>query len=175
MNIDTSEIMISKAEIENMVDDVATRINNTYSGELVVIGVLTGAFVFTADLVRKLKMPVIVDFIQVSSYVGTNSTGVLNVKKDISVDVKGKDVLIVEDIVDTGRTLEMLRNTLEGKGASSVRICTAINKPERRVVELEPDFNGFTIEDKFIVGYGLDYNGLYREYEDIRIVKLGDN
>ena len=163
--------MIDSKTIAQMVDDVAERINSDYSGELVVVGVLTGAFVFTADLVRKLRMPVIVDFVQVSSYVGENSTGQLKIRKDMNTDVKDKDVLIVEDIVDTGRTLKMLKAMIEERGARSVRICTAFDKPDRRVTDLVPDYNGITIPDKFIVGYGLDYNGAYRQFPDIRIVK----
>ena len=171
MAIDTSKVLISKAQIEEMLDRVSSELNRDYAGEeLIVIGILTGGFVFTADLVRKLDMPVIVDFMQVSSYVGTNSTGVLTIKKDLSVDIEGKNVLIVEDIIDTGRTLKMLKENLQGRNPKSLRICTAIDKPDRRVNDLKPDYNGISIPDEFIVGYGLDLDSKYRNFEDIRIV-----
>lgn len=170
--MDTSEIMIGKEEIASMVKRVASEVNAYYKGEeLVVIGVLTGAFIFTADLVRELDMPVIVDFMHVSSYQGEHSTGVLKIKKDVSIDLKDRNVLIVEDIIDTGNTLKKLREMLMERGPKSVMICTAFDKPDRRVTDLKPDFNGITIPDKFIVGYGLDYDGKFRNFEDVRIVR----
>lgn len=173
MKINVSEVMISEQEISEMVTRVAGEINADYADqEVVIIGVLTGGFVFTADLVRKLSVPVIVDFMQVSSYVGENSTGYLNVKKDISTDITGKNVIVVEDIIDTGRTLTLLKQMLGDRKPKSLKICTAFDKPSRRVVELVPDYNGITVEDKFIVGYGLDYNGLYRELKDVCIVSI---
>ena len=171
--MDTSEILISQEEISGMVKRVASEINNDYCGveELVVVPILTGAFIFASDLVRELKMPVNIDFMQVSSYVGENSTGVLKIKKDITVDIRGKDVLIVEDIIDTGRTLKLLKEMLAKKEPKSRKICTAFDKPDRRLNDLVPDYNGIVIPDKFIVGYGLDYNGQFRNYKDIRIVR----
>lgn len=175
MKIDLSEVMISSEQISQMVKRVAGEINRDYKGEeLIVIGVLTGAFVFMADLVRELDVPVTVDFMQVSSYVGENSTGELKVKKDISCDIKDKHVLIVEDIVDTGRTLTLLKKMLLERGPKSVRICTAFDKPDRRVMPLVPEYDGIVIPDRFIVGYGLDYNGLYRELKDVRVVSVSD-
>ncbi|MBQ4271801.1 MAG: hypoxanthine phosphoribosyltransferase [Clostridiales bacterium] len=170
--MDTSEILISREEIDEMVKRVASEINRDYAGEeLVVIPILTGAFIFASDLIRELKMPVNIDFMQVSSYVGENSTGVLKIKKDISVDIKGENVLIVEDIVDTGRTLKLLKELLGKKEPKSLKICTAFDKPDRRLTDLVPDYNGIVVPDKFIVGYGLDYNGQFRNYKDIRIVR----
>ena len=116
-------------------------------------------------------MPVIVDFMQVSSYVGEYSTGELKIKKDLSVDIKGMDVLIVEDIIDTGRTLSLLKEQLQRREPKSLKICTAFDKPDRRVIDLVPDYNGITIPDEFIVGYGLDLDGKYRDFDDIRIVR----
>ena len=169
---DTSEVLITHDEIMEMLDRVAAEINRDYAGRpLVVVGILTGAFIFCSDLVRRLEMPVIVDFMQVSSYVGEVSTGVLKIKKDMSYDIAGKDVLIVEDIVDTGRTLALLKEQLLKRGPASLKICTAFDKPDRRVTELKPDYNGITVPDKFIVGYGLDLDGEYRNYDDIRVVK----
>ncbi|HAW15955.1 MAG: hypoxanthine phosphoribosyltransferase [Clostridiales bacterium] len=170
--MDTSEIMISSKEISQMVKRVAAEINRDYKDEeLIVIPILTGAFVFAADLVRELKMPVNIDFMQVSSYVGDSSTGVLKIKKDLSADIKDQNVLIVEDIIDTGRTLNLLKEMLLKKEPKSLRICTAFDKPDRRIVDLKPDYNGIVIPDKFIVGYGLDYNGQFRNLKEIRIVR----
>ena len=160
--MDTSEILVSRDEIAEMVKRVASEINRDYAGEdLVVIPILTGAFIFASDLIRELKMPVNIDFMQVSSYVGENSTGVLKIKKDITVDIKGQHVLIVEDIIDTGRTLKLLKELLGSKEPKSLKICTAFDKPDRRLTDLVPDYNGIVVPDKFIVGYGLDYNGQF--------------
>lgn len=170
--IDTSEVLITHEQIQEMLDRLAAELNRDYAGKpLVVVGILTGAFIFCSDLVRRLEMPVIVDFMQVSSYVGEISTGNLKIKKDMSYDIAGKDVLIVEDIIDTGRTLALLKEQLLKRGPASLKICTAFDKPDRRVTELVPDYNGITIPDKFIVGYGLDLDGEYRNYDDIRVVK----
>ena len=172
MSINTDEVMITHAQIEEMLDRVSAEINRDYAGTpLVVVGILTGAFIFTADLVRRLEMPVIVDFMQVSSYVGEFSTGELKIKKDMSVDIKGMDVLIVEDIIDTGRTLALLKEKLNCREPKSLKICTAFDKPSRRVNDLVPDYNGITIPDEFIVGYGLDLDGKYRDFDDVRIVR----
>lgn len=170
--IDTSEVLITHEQIQEMLDRLAAELNRDYAGRpLVVVGILTGAFIFCSDLIRRLEMPVIVDFMQVSSYVGEISTGNLKIKKDMSYDIAGKDVLIVEDIIDTGRTLALLKEQLLKRGPASLKICTAFDKPDRRVTELVPDYNGITIPDKFIVGYGLDLDGEYRNYDDIRVVK----
>ena len=155
-----------------MLDRISAEINRDYNGTpLVVVGILTGAFIFTADLIKRLNMPVIVDFMQVSSYVGEFSTGNLKIKKDLSYDIKDKNVLIVEDIIDTGRTLALLKEQLWSRGPKSLKICTAFDKPSRRVNDLVPDYNGITIPDEFIVGYGLDLDGEYRNFDDVRIVR----
>ena len=170
--IDTSEVLITHEQIQEMLDRLSAELNRDYAGKpLVVVGILTGAFIFCSDLVRRLEMPVIVDFMQVSSYVGEVSSGVLKIKKDMSFDIAGKDVLIVEDIIDTGRTLALLKEQLLKRGPASLKICTAFDKPDRRVTDLVPDYNGITIPDKFIVGYGLDLDGEYRNFDDIRVVK----
>ena len=172
MAINTDQVLITHDEIEQMLDRVSAEINRDYSGTpLVVVGILTGAFIFTADLIKRLNMPVIVDFMQVSSYVGEFSTGNLKIKKDLSYDIKDKDVLIVEDIIDTGRTLALLKEQLWSRGPKSLKICTAFDKPSRRVNDLVPDYNGITIPDEFIVGYGLDLDGEYRNFDDVRIVR----
>ncbi|MCQ2482036.1 MAG: hypoxanthine phosphoribosyltransferase [Clostridia bacterium] len=173
MTIDTSEILISRDSIEVMVNRVANQINEVYNGEeLIVVGILTGAFVFTGDLVRKLNMPTVLDFMQVSSYEGENSTGVLKIHKDLSVDIKDRNVLIVEDVIDTGYTLQCLKDMLEGLNPKSLRICVAFDKPERRINDLKPDFTGLVIPDRFIVGYGLDFDGAYRNLPDVCVVNF---
>ena len=172
MAINTDQVLITHDEIEKMLDRVSAEINRDYNGTpLVVVGILTGAFIFTADLIKRLNMPVIVDFMQVSSYVGEFSTGNLKIKKDLSYDIKDKNVLIVEDIIDTGRTLALLKEQLWSRGPKSLKICTAFDKPSRRVNDLVPDYNGITIPDEFIVGYGLDLDGEYRNFDDVRIVR----
>ena len=172
MAINTDQVLITHDEIEQMLDRISAEINRDYNGTpLVVVGILTGAFIFTADLIKRLNMPVIVDFMQVSSYVGEFSTGNLKIKKDLSYDIKDKNVLIVEDIIDTGRTLALLKEQLWSRGPKSLKICTAFDKPSRRVNDLVPDYNGITIPDEFIVGYGLDLDGEYRNYDDVRIVR----
>ena len=172
MAINTDQVLITHDEIEQMLDRISAEINRDYNGTpLVVVGILTGAFIFTADLIKRLNMPVIVDFMQVSSYVGEFSTGNLKIKKDLSYDIKDKDVLIVEDIIDTGKTLALLKEQLWSRGPKSLKICTAFDKPSRRVNDLVPDYNGITIPDEFIVGYGLDLDGEYRNFDDVRIVR----
>jgi len=172
MAVDTSKVLISKTQIEEMLDRVASRINKDYADkDLVVVGILTGAYIFTADLTRRLNISMDVDFMQVSSYVGTESTGDLKIKKDLSVDVAGRDVLIVEDIVDTGRTMALLMDVISKRGAKSVKLCSAFDKPDRRVNDLVPDYTGIVIPDEFVVGYGLDLDGQYRNFEDVRIVR----
>ncbi len=172
MAIDTSRVLVTHDQIEEMLDRLAGQLNQDYAGKhLIVVGILTGAFIFTSDLIRRLKMPVTVDFMQVSSYVGEVSSGVLKIKKDLSYDIEGKDVLIVEDIVDTGRTLALLMEQLQKRNPASLKVCTAFDKPARRVNSFVPDYNGLTVPDEFIVGYGLDLDGEYRNFDDIRIVR----
>ena len=172
-NVDVSEILVSEKEIKAMVEHTASLINKDFGDEeLIVVGILTGSYVFTADLVRHLTMPVIVDFMQVSSYQGQTSTGVLTIKKDLSFDIEGKNVLIVEDIIDTGYTLKCLKELLLKRNPKSLKICTAFDKPERRTNKIEPDYAGIVIPDKFIVGYGLDYDGEYRNLKDVCVVSM---
>ena len=167
------DTMISSEEIAAKVKEIGAKISRDYEDEsVIVIGVLTGAFIFTADLVREITVPVeSVDFVSISSYEGDTSTGNFKFKKDISCDIKGKNVLIVEDIVDTGRTLKKLKEILMMREPKSIKICTAFDKPSRRVNDLVPDYNCITVPDEFIVGYGLDYDGNYRQFKDIRIVR----
>ena len=155
--------LISKEKIEKRIEKLAEQISKDYEGkDIEFIVVLKGATIFAVELAMKLKLNVRFDFIEISSYSGTESTGILKVNKDLKVDIEGKDLLIVEDIIDTGRTLSYLKDYLLSKNPKSLKICTLVNKPSRRIVDVPIDYNGFDIEDKFIVGHGLDIDEDYR-------------
>ena len=170
------KVMISQDELEKGVSRLAEEVNRNYKGkEVIVLGILKGCFVFMADLIKKLDCDVSVYFMEVSSYFdGTVSTGKIKIKKDIDVDIKGKDVLIVEDIIDSGNTLTQLKEILAEREPASVKICTLLSKPSRRQVELEADYTGFVIEDKFIIGYGLDCGERFRQLPYIAEVEFVD-
>lgn len=158
------ETLISKEKIQKRIIELAKEIDQKYHGQdLVVIGVLNGAFMFMADLVREVKTPHFIDFIAVSSYEGTESTGKVNLDKDIKIDVKGKHVLLVEDIVDTGLTISELKKMFNDRGTASVSLASLLHKSVKTVHDVTIDFLGFEIEDKFVIGYGLDFDGRYRE------------
>ena len=155
--------LISKEKIEKRIEELAEKISKDYEGKNIeFIVVLKGAAIFAVELAMKLKPNVRFDFIEISSYSGTESTGILKVNKDLKADIEGKDVLIVEDIIDTGRTLSYLKEYLLSKNPNSLKICTLISKPSRRIVDVPIDYNGFEIEDKFIVGHGFDIDEDYR-------------
>ena len=155
--------LISKEKIEKRIEELAEQISRDYEGKNVeFIVVLKGAAIFAVELAMKLKPNVRFDFIEISSYSGTESTGILKVNKDLKADIEGKDVLIVEDIIDTGRTLSYLKEYLLSKNPNSLKICTLVSKPSRRIVDVPIDYNGFEIEDKFIVGHGFDIDEDYR-------------
>ena len=155
--------IISKEEIEKKVAEIGRQISADYAGKtLMVIGVLKGAFIFMADIVRAIDLPCRLDFMQAQSYNGVTSTGIVNIIRDIELDVEGMDIIVVEDILDTGRTLFAICETLKAKKANSVKVCVFLDKPARRVVEMNADYRCFEIPDKFVVGYGLDYNEDYR-------------
>lgn len=170
---DIEEVLVSREQISEMVKRLGRRISEDYAGkELVLVGVLKGGFIFLADLMREISIPVDMDFIAVSSYgESTRSSGVVRIIKDIDLDVVGKHVLIVEDLVDTGLTLRHLKDLFNTRGPKSVKICTAFDKPSRRKVEIEVEYNGIEVPDKFIVGYGLDYAGRYRNLPDVCTLK----
>jgi hypoxanthine phosphoribosyltransferase len=169
MRKDIEEVLISKEEISIMVKNLADRISRDYEGkELVLIGVLKGGFIFLADLIREITIPCMVDFISVSSYgSSTSSSGVVRIIKDTDIDIKGKHVLLVEDIVDTGLTLNHLKDLFKTRGPADVRVCTAFNKEARRKVESIVEYIGIEVPDKFIVGYGLDYSEKYRNLPEV--------
>lgn len=166
---DIEEVLVPREKIREMVKRLGKRISEDYEGEeLVLVGVLKGGFIFLADLMREITIPVDMDFIAVSSYgASTKSSGVVRIIKDIDFDIAGKHVLIVEDLVDTGLTLRHLKDLFNTRGPKSVKICTAFDKPSRRKVEIEVEYNGIEVPDKFIVGYGLDYAGKYRNLPDV--------
>ncbi len=170
---DIEEILVSRDEIKEMVVKVGKQISEAYKGEeLVLVGVLKGGFVFLADLMREIVIPVDMDLIAVSSYgASTKSSGVVRIIKDIDMNITNKHVLIVEDLVDTGLTLSYLKELFKTRGPKSVKICTAFDKPSRRKVDIDIDYSGIEVPDKFIVGYGLDYAGKYRNLPDVCTLK----
>jgi hypoxanthine phosphoribosyltransferase len=170
---DVEEVLISGERIQEKVRGMGARITQDYAGErLLLIGVLRGAVVVMGDLMRHINLPCEIDFMDISSYgSGTSSSGVVRILKDLEEDISGRHVLIVEDIIDTGLTLSYLRRSLLAKNPGSLKICTLLDKPARRLVDIPVDYIGFTIPDQFVVGYGLDYGGAYRNLPDICILK----
>ena len=155
--------LISKEEIEKRVEELADEISKDYEGKTIeFVCVLKGASIFAVELAMKVKPNVRFEFVELSSYDGTESTGKIKVNKDITSSIEGKDVLIVEDIIDTGRTLSYLKEYLLSKNPNSLKICTLIDKPSRRVVDVDVDYNGFEIDNKFIIGHGFDMDEDYR-------------
>lgn len=165
-------ILVPQGEIQSMVAELGARITNDYRGkELFLIGVLKGGFVFLSDLVRQIKIPIELDFIAVSSYgSSTKSSGIVQLIKDVDVPLNGKHVIIVEDIIDTGLTLTYLKGLLSARNPLSVKICTAFDKPSRRKVDLKAEYTGITVPDEYVVGYGLDYNGILRNLPDLYVL-----
>lgn len=164
--------IISAEDIAKEVKKLGEKITTDYNGkELVIIGVLKGAFVFLSDLVRAISLPCQIEFMQAQSYSGVTSTGIVNITKDIEINIKGKDIIVVEDILDTGRTLYAICETLRAKEANSVKVCTFLDKPSRRVVDMKADYSCFVIPDDFVVGYGLDYDEQYRNLPFIGLVE----
>ncbi|MDH3348708.1 MAG: hypoxanthine phosphoribosyltransferase [Desulfobulbaceae bacterium] len=158
------DILLSKKRIDDRVKELAKEISLHYKDKnLVVVGILNGAFIFLSDLVRSMSVEHRIDFIRVSSYgKNTSSSGIIQLTKDVELEVKGQDVLLVEDIVDTGNTLSWLQTHFADKEVASLKICSFINKKERRVADVEVDYYGFDVDKGFLVGYGLDYNEQYR-------------
>lgn len=155
--------LIGEEEIKSRVKELATKIESDFNGEeVILVAILKGSVFFATELAKAMTTPVVMDFIKVSSYNGTESTGKISFKLDLSENVENKNVIIVEDIVDTGRTLNYLKEHINSKHPKSLKICTLLDKKERRVLELNPDYVGFDIPDKFVIGYGLDYDEKYR-------------
>lgn len=172
--MDVGKVLYNKEEIDNRVRKLADIISRDYRGcELMLVCVLKGAFVFTADLIRHMSIPCIVDFVRIASYgSGKVSSGEIIIKKDVEIPVAGKDILIIEDIIDTGRTLSLLAARLRERKPKSLKICALLDKRYRREVEFEADYVGFTPDEEgFIVGYGIDFDEKWRFLPDICVIE----
>lgn len=167
------EVLVSTEEIEKRVKELGKQITEDYKdSNLMLVGILKGAVIFMAELAKNIDLPITMDFMAVSSYGSSSqSSGIVRIIKDLDSDIKDKDILIVEDIIDTGLTLSYLADNLKKRGAKSVKICTLLDKPERRKVNVSVDYKGFEIPDEFVVGYGLDYAEKYRNIPYISALK----
>ncbi|WP_429162543.1 hypoxanthine phosphoribosyltransferase [Desulfitispora alkaliphila] len=173
MQKDIETVLFSHEQIKVRVDELGDSISRDYRGkDLLVVGILKGAFIFMGDLVRAIKIPIETDFMAVSSYgASSESSGVVRILMDLEKSIEGRHVLIVEDIVDTGLTLKYLIEALNSRKPASVKVCTFLDKPERRRVDVKAEYNGYEVPDEFLVGYGLDYNEKYRNLPYIGILK----
>lgn len=170
---DVERVLFTEEELKARVAELAAQIDRDYAGKApLLVSVLRGSFVFMADLVRRITLPCTVDFMSVSSYgAGTSSSGQVKIIKDLSEHIEGKDVIVVEDILDSGNTLSYLLQLLQARKPASVRLCTLLDKPSRRVKDVAVDYSGFSIPDYFVVGYGLDYAEKYRNLPYIGVLK----
>jgi hypoxanthine phosphoribosyltransferase len=174
LETDIGEVLLTEQEIQAKVTELGRRIAADYADRpLTLVSVLKGSLPFMADLMRSIPIPLRIDLMEVSSYGGasTESSGLVRILKDLSASIEGEEVLIVEDIIDTGLTLNYLVRYLRGKNPASLRICTLLDKPARRLVEIPVDYIGFTIPDQFVVGYGLDYGELYRNLRFVGVLR----
>ncbi len=157
------KVLITEEEIKRRVKELGERISGDYTGkDPVLVAVLSGAIMFVCDLIREISIPVTLDFLSITSYSGQTQSGVLRILKDLDESIEGKHVILVEDIVDTGLTLNHILKTLIGRGPTDVRVCTLLDKTARRIVDVRIDYMGFAIPDVFVVGYGMDYEHRYR-------------
>ena len=171
---DIDHILVTEEQLKAKVNELGAQITRDYAGrDLLLVSILKGSVVFMADLMRAIQMPCGIDFMVVSSYGGANttSTGLVKIVKDLDQDLSGKDLLIVEDILDTGITLSHLVPMLKLRNPASVRLCTILSKPSRRKADIEPDYLGFEVPDEFVVGYGLDYDEKYRNMPYVGVLK----
>ena len=170
---DVERVLLSAEDLSSRIAETGAKITEDYAGkEILMIGVLRGAVIFMADLARTIKVPVAIDFMAVSSYgAAMNSSGVVRIMKDLDENIEGKHILVVEDIIDSGLTLNYLLDNLKSRKPASIKLCTLLNKPERRKVKVTIDYNGFDVPDYFVVGYGLDYAEKYRNLPFIGILK----
>lgn len=174
MERNIQQVLLSEEQIQNKIRELGEILTEEYKDKNpVVVGVLKGVVVFYADMIRHIKAPCQMDFMWISSYSGANSSGQMQVRRDVSCDIKGRHVLILEDIFDTGNSLYFTYQHLMSKEPASLKICTLLDKPERRNpgITLQPDYVGFTIPNAFVVGYGLDYNEHYRNLPYVGILK----
>ena len=170
---DIESVLFSAEQLKQRVREIAAEIERDYAGkEIMLISVLRGSFVFMADLCRAIDLPCTIDFMSVSSYgKGTTSSGQVQITKDLSEDISGRHVIVIEDILDSGNTLRYLLRLLEHRHPASIRLCTLLDKPDRRTKPVQVHYSGFTIPDAFVVGYGLDYAEKYRNLPYIGILK----
>jgi hypoxanthine phosphoribosyltransferase len=171
---DIGEVLLSEADIASKVAELGRRISDDYAGRnLTLVSVLKGSLPFMADLMRQISLPLRIDLMEVSSYGGTatESSGLVRIMKDLSASIADEDVLLVEDIIDTGLTLNYLVRYLRGKSPASLKICTLLDKPARRLVDIPVDYVGFEIPDQFVVGYGLDYSERYRNLRFVGVLR----
>jgi hypoxanthine phosphoribosyltransferase len=173
MHADVEEILLSGEEVQARVAELGAQLAADYEGrEPVLVSVLKGSIIFLADLVRAMPIPLSIDLMEVSSYgASTESSGQVRILKDLSTSIEGREVIVVEDIIDTGLTLNYLLRYLHDKGPASIRICCLLDKPARRLAPIEIDYRGFTIADRFVIGYGLDYGERYRNLPYIGILR----
>ncbi len=174
MEKDIAQVLISEEVLQNRINELAAELNEAYAGKKpIFVGVMKGVVLFFADMVKRINTMCEIEFMWISSYAGTNSTGSMNVKRDISADVKGRHVVILEDIFDTGNSLQFTYNHLMEKEPASLEICTLLDKPSRRnpAVTIKPKYVGFEVPDAFVVGYGLDYNEYYRNLPYIGVLR----
>lgn len=173
MNNDIEKVLFTEEQINQRLDELADTLTKEYQDKYpVLVSVMTGAMVFTCDLMRRLQFKLNVDYVDVSSYgSGSASSGEVRLIQDLSYGIRGRDVLIVEDIIDSGHTLKYLNKLFAQRGANSIKICSFLDKPDRREIDVEADYVGFEVPNEFIVGYGLDYNGVYRNLPYLGILK----
>ncbi len=174
---DRISVLYTEEEINDRIKKMGEQISKDYEGRSVhLVAILKGATFFACELAKRITVPVTLDFMSVSSYGNsTESSGVVKINKDLDEPIDGRDVLVVEDIVDTGNTLSYLLDNLQKRGSSSVKLCTLLNKPERRLKDVHVDYTGFVIPDEFVVGFGLDYAQNYRNLPYIGIVHVGED
>ena len=171
---ETSRVLIPEDKVDERIAQLGEQISRDYAGRQVhLIGILKGSIFFICELAKRITVPVTMDFMSVSSYgAGTKSSGVVKLIKDLDEPIEGKDVLVVEDIIDSGPTLSYLLKNLSSRNPASIRLCTLLDKPERREVDVEVDYQGFSIPDEFVIGYGLDYDQRYRNLPYIGVLSL---
>ena len=170
---DIQEVLFTEEQLARRVGELAHQITQDYQGrEIVLISVLRGSFIFMADLMRSITLPCTVDFMAVSSYgAGTTSSGQVKITKDLSESIEGRDIIVVEDILDSGNTLSYLLRILQARHPASMKLCTLLDKPDRRIKPVHVDYSGFSIPDEFVVGYGLDFAEKYRNLPYIGVLK----
>jgi hypoxanthine phosphoribosyltransferase len=170
---DLARVIVTPEQIKTRVKELGAQISRDYAGKnLLMIGILKGAFIFMSDLVRNLDIPVETDFMAVTSYgTATESSGVVRILMDLERSIEGRHIMVVEDVVDTGLTLKYLLENLKARKPASIKVATFLDKPDRRRVQVEPDYNGYVVSDDFLVGYGLDYSEKYRNLPYVAVLK----